>query len=1444
MKKKAFDVYVGIGSSAGGFEALSEFVTYLPERTGLYYFLAQHHALGEKSILANLLNRKSTVKVVLVELGMVFKPDIFYVLPPELKILIKKNKPTALKADLNLSIPLPNADLLFSELSTLKDSKIIVILFSGTGKDGTEGMRVVKDAGGITIAQVPEEALFESMPKSAIEANLVDYVLDVKDIAMKLVKLSSAFSDGTYKSEEIPFDAIVKILHKEKQLDLFKYKEETINRRIQKRMDALGLETTVEYAKYVKENQEEVDILNQEVLIGVTEFFRGEEAFEALKEQIKQKLIQKPQHSEFRLWSVACSSGEEAYSLAILVNEICQELNKKFYIKIFASDIDDIALQKAKAGEYKANALEHMQSELVEKYFLKTEYGYKVVKTLREQIIFAHHNFLNNPPFIKIDVVSCRNVLIYLKSDVQGDIFSIFHYSLNEDGLLFLGSSESTLQSPEFFTTLDNKNRIYEKKYDTKQPSFQMHVVHKYSNSLSKTRKQKMHKSPNTQEIEKNLQEDLFEYFSNGSLIVDNDFNIVYKKGDIPYLHFSDGLLSLNLFDNLDKQLHYEARAVIKKVQLSNMREMSKFIQLKSSKNETFVRVIAQPFVIPTYKCMILINFGEISAEELILNGTLLPSFDENSVISTLSSQVSETRSEMQNLSDELAFSKQNMAMMNGELQDSNEKLQSTVEELETSNEELQSSNEELQVSLTSNRELQNKLSLILESSMDGVVGLDMQSRHTFVNAQAAKMLGYSSEYLLGKESHRVWHHTKPDGSFYPEEECPIVSVLREGKSSRGEDLFWRKDGTSFPVEVMRSPIMEDEKIIGAVVSFHDISETKALELKIASEHALMDTYLKVSGLIIVFIGLDGIILDINDAGARVLGISKDKIIGMDWFENFTHSSTSSKETFYSIINDKEKSISHMINKIFDVNKEEHLISWSNATYTDEYGKIVGVLATGSDITKEEYLSEELLKSNLKYEQTFKAAQIGIAHIAPDGSWIDVNEYFCKLVGYTKAELLKLKFQDITYKDDLDLDLKYVKQLLDGETDTYHMEKRYIRKNGNIVWINISVVLMRDSSNKPLYFISIIQDISQIKMLMFELETKKNEFENIIRFAPNPMMVYSEDGTVMMLNEAFSELSGYTLKDIPTIKKWNEKVIGSKNIVEKEMIKTLFKNNVSIDKGQMKVVTKDAKELIWIRSLAPLGNIYNGQKVIVYSATDITKMQEKEEMMLAQSRQAAMGDMIGMIAHQWRQPLSVISMTVNNLRADLELDLEITSENLYELVDVINEQTQSLSHTIDDFRTFMRPVKEKEKVSLCDIYAKLRNMIEITLQNNEVTLSFVNSCEVELSTYTNELIQVFINLLNNSKDAFLERKIKNAKIEIITTFDAKFLTIEVKDNAGGIEKSVIKKLGEPYVSTKSINGTGLGLYMSKMIVEKHFNGNISWKNCDKGSCFTIKLPLV
>jgi two-component system CheB/CheR fusion protein len=1374
----------------------------------------------------------------------ILKPNILYVIPPELCIIATQENSLKVQDVAKESAPpLPNADFLLLELCKLKNAKVIAIILSGSGSDGTLGVKKVKESGGIAIAQLPEDALFESMPKHAIETKCVDYILAVKDIPQKLQRLHHAIKNGTYTTQELPFDSIRKILYQEKHLDLFKYKDETINRRIEKRMKILNIGSIKKYESYLKGHHEEVFFLSSEVLIGVTEFFRGKEAFDALKSVLMKKLSVLKDGSDFRVWSVACSSGEEPYSLAILIDEICFELGKSLHVRIFATDINAIALQKARDGIYSKHALAHLSEEHLSKYFKPTEDGYQIIKRLRDQIVFAYHNVLADPPFINIDLLTCRNILIYILRSIQSDLFSLFHFALNKNGLLFLGASESLQNSEKLFSTLDHKYRIYvkEEQEQIKHPIFSTKLI---QHSIKKTTTKGDFRMPilNQELIEEHLKEDLFDYYKNGCLIVDREFNIIYKKGDISYLKFSDGILSLNIFDNLEKNLQYNARLLLKQVAISNKLESTKFIQIE---NEEFVQISAQPFYLESYKSMILINFQKIDANSLLYNGTDIPNFSENTIITALSTQLLDAREEITNVAQELTLSKQNMDLINDELQNSNEKLQSTVEELETSNEELQSSNTELLAILTSNKELQNRLSLLLDSSLDGIVGLDMDSRHTFINQKAAQLLGYSSQYLIGKDSHKLWHHTKPDGSFYPEQECPITRVLKYGEENRGEDLLWRSDGSSFPVELVRSPIKEDDKIIGALVVFHDITKQKEQERQTKHEQDLISTYLNVAGTIVLMLDKNGNITTINEAGCKILGATKEEIIGLNWFKHFISKGETldAQEVFHSFMDKEHTEIAHHVNNIIDAEQKEHLIAWNNAPYTDEDGNIIGLIATGNDITKEEYLNTELIKTNIKYSQTFQAAQIGIAHIGCDGPWLDVNNYLCQLLGYTREEMLGLTFQDITFKDDLDLDLLKKQELLDGTSDHYQIQKRYICKDGHIIWATLSVVLISDTLKKPLYFISIIQDISQIKMLSLELESRKNELEDVVSFTPNPIMIYNENGTLLMMNQAWTELTGYTIRDIPNIQSWRTKACKENNSFEQIDMEKLFLENLPLNVGEVKILTKDNKELTWILSVSPLKNRYNEMRVVIASAMDITQLQRNEELMLLQSRQAAMGDMIGMIAHQWRQPLSVIGMVANNLKAALALQKEITVHDIEKLTSVLDEQTQYLSHTIDDFRTFFKPEKAKEKISLCKIFDKLKSMLLQTLENNNIILEFTHNCSIEIVTYPNELVQVLLNLINNAKDAIKERQIQNGKIIIDTQVDTENLTILIKDNAGGIDKSVITNLGEPYVTTKSKNGTGLGIYMSLMILGKHFHGNLTWKNCDDGSCFTIILPL-
>lgn len=856
--------------------------------------------------------------------------------------------------------------------------------------------------------------------------------------------------------------------------------------------------------------------------------------------------------------------------------------------------------------------------------------------------------------------------------------------------------------------------------------------------------------------------------------------------------------------------------------------------------------MIATPFANQHDTPFILLYFQELNAHSIEFDTREIVLPNKSSVIDNLTNRIKELQEDNHALLDELTLSKENMQLLNEELQSSNEELQSANEELETSNEELQSSNKELQSSMNHEQKMQRELSLILNSTHDGIVGLDMEGRHTFVNKAALAMLGFTEDELLGKNAHRIWHHTKPDGSHYPLEECTLHANLLKGISIRTEDLFFKKDGSAFEVEVLQNPIIADGKVNGAVLSFHDITEKKKLQKELEYEHQLADLYVNATDTIIMTLDTQGSITNINKKGYELLGLPKEKLLGKNFIQNFVP-----KELHHDVnnvldenVNKQNSQTKHFTNEIIDANQQEHLISWTNNPLKDKNGTVIGIITSGIDITNESKLTKKLFEQEHLYKLTFEEADVGIAHVSLDGKWIDTNAYLTKLLGYTKEEFQSMQVSDVTYPDDRDTDAQMLEHLITKNQNSYHIEKRYVHKNGKIVWVSLAVVLLRDEQKKPLYLLKIIRDISQLKLLMYQLEVEKNRFQQIVDFTPIPLMIYTKNGDILIFNQAFEEFTGYTTKEIPTIEKMVEKLFVNEDEKTIKNIKRYYKEPAKLPTHQYTITTKSNEKRVGIAHTVSLDdkNI-SGNTLYLIAVVDITEMQKKDELMLSQSRQAAMGDMLSMIAHQWRQPLSVISMVSNNIQAQIELQGSVDAKSLQELIHTLNDQTKYLSHTIDDFRNFFKPDRKKELVTTQSIIQKLVHLVEKSLENNNITLSLPKESDIEFCTYQNQLLQVLINIFNNAKDAIKENTKAGGHISIDVTKKANDIHFTICDNGGGIKPEILKKLGEPYVTSKSKNGTGLGVYMSKIIVEKHLGGELFWKNSDNGCCFGITLPI-
>jgi len=506
----------------------------------------------------------------------------------------------------------------------------------------------------------------------------------------------------------------------------------------------------------------------------------------------------------------------------------------------------------------------------------------------------------------------------------------------------------------------------------------------------------------------------------------------------------------------------------------------------------------------------------------------------------------------------------------------------------------------------------------------------------------------------------------------------------------------------------------------------------------------------------------------------------------------------------------------------------------------DDAGKPIRMVGTHTDITKRKDIEEALKVSNDKFEKAFnRTPNIIIITNMKTGKIYEVNQRFVDILGYPKEEVLGKTTFDINLWTNFDNREEYLKSLNDIDS-VYGTVYSFNCKDGSVIMAQIYASVIEIKNEK--YILAVADDITQRQKNLELLKQKKRELETVIQEAPNPIMLHNEDGKVLMINKVWKSLSGYNYEEIDTIEKWTKNAYVKNMSTVKSGINKLYKLKHRVDEGEYEITTKKGKIIIWKFSSAPLGIIDN-KRTVISSAMDITELQENQKMLMSQSRNAALGEMIAMIAHQWRQPLAVIAMEINNLQLGIALEEEIAPHKLNTIGNNISLQVQHLSKTIDDFRNFLKPTKEKVLSSACKVMKSAIEILEKSLENYNITLEITTDCKSEILILPNELLQVFLNLINNSRDVLQDSKLSDAHITITINEDEKFITTTICDNGGGIQEEILENLGKPYTSSKGLNGTGLGIYMSKIIIEKHFKGTLSWQNRDKGACFIVILPL-
>ncbi len=699
--------WVGIGASAGGLEAIQDLCESLPDNANMIYIVAQHLSPKHESKLTELIQRGTSVKVETVVSGVEAKPNVIYITPPQKDVYVDGDKIFLKEVD-EPSKPKPSVNNLFVSLAEMKKEHAIGVILSGTGSDGAHGIKTIKASGGCTYAQTPESATYDGMPKAAEDTDCVDFLLSAAEIGSHLAHFSTQLPKALrlkVEAEETQdtFSELVKIVRKQCGVSFKQYKKATLQRRIERRMLAVGVSNFEEYVDLLKSSTDEVQLLYKDILISVTNFFRDPSTFKEIEGVLESIGKSKENNDPIRIWVVGCATGEEAYSLAILLVEMLGGLEKldESDHQIFATDVDTNALGVARRGIYNEASMADVPAKYREKYFKKSGQQYEVINELKRLILFSGHNIIDDPPFMRVDLITCRNLLIYFEQELQKKVYRIFHYSLRNKGYLFLGKSESTAQVTDIFRAVKAQARIFQKR------SVNSYNPQRFFLS-GKSSVIEQHVSRSSREFDKTptLPETLIEQFSEASILINDNLDVehIYGNSDY-YLKLNKGKPSLNLCEIVIETFKHEVRPLVFKALRTKAAANGQLRKLTIDGAHYRVKMTVYPVQVDeNNERFLLVCF---SRENEVVSESEIQMYDSKDLkIKELEDELAMAREHIQTVIEELETSNEELQSMNEELQSSNEELQSSNEELETTNEELQSTNEEL---VTMNDELNEK---------------------------------------------------------------------------------------------------------------------------------------------------------------------------------------------------------------------------------------------------------------------------------------------------------------------------------------------------------------------------------------------------------------------------------------------------------------------------------------------------------------------------------------------------------------------------------------------------------------------------------------------------------------------------------------------------------------------------------------------------------------
>lgn len=1001
---------VGIGASAGGLEAMDLFFKNMPVDYGMAFVVVQHLDPTRVGILPEILQRSTAMKVMQATDLLKVKPNQIYVIPPNKNILI-------LKGFLHLFDPIETRglrlpiDVFLRSLANDRLNKSIGIILSGMGADGSIGIKAIKEKGGLILVQDPLSAKFDSMPRNAMKSVNADIVAPAHELPSKLLSLLNnilpiAPEEAIDDKNKGSIDKIIILLREQTGHDFLMYKKSTLMRRIERRKGIHQIDEIKTYVHFLQENPKEVELLFKELLIGVTSFFRDHAVWEKLKNVVLPDMIKNyPDGYALRAWIPACSTGEEAYSLAIIFKEVIENSkeNRNLTLQIFATDLDVDAIEKARRGIFPPNITADVSAERIKTFFVREGDNYRITASIREMIVFAPHDVIKDPPFTKVDILTCRNMLIYIEPPLQKKIISLYNYSLNVYGIMVLGSAESVGRNNDGFEIIDSKLKIFKK-----IPTAISLELNDFPSSFSSNKNMSSEIKKSTNSIE-NIQtitdQIVLQRFAPASVLVN-------EKGDIVYITGRTGKYLEPVAGKANWNIHAMARHGIKNELLDAFHKAMKSfepvsvenIKIDSNGGANFVNIIVQRIENPeAVKGMIIVAFkdvpGSTEFEKVENKNKKQTVFSKQKELET---ELRQSNDALQNTREEMQRSQEELKSTNEELQSTNEELQSTNEELTTSKEEMQSLNEELQ---TVNAELQSKL-LDFEQANNDMKNL--------LNSTEIATLFLDKELNIRRYTDPVNRIFKLRSTDTGRPFTDLVSNLQYPKMGMHaqqviktlipiQKTIASNEGKWFYVRIMPYRTLDD-RIDGLVITFTDITSAKQAEEALVSENRYRRLFESAKDGIIILDAQTGKIIDVNPFLIELLRYSKEQFMEkFIWEIGSLKDIVANKEKFKEL--QKKKIVRYENLPLETADGLEISVEFVSNEYLINSNKFIQCIIR--DLSDRKQIEDALKISETRFHHLFESAKDGIMFIEADsGKIIDINPFLIHLLDFQKEQVI------------------------------------------------------------------------------------------------------------------------------------------------------------------------------------------------------------------------------------------------------------------------------------------------------------------------------------------------------------------------------------------------------------------------------------------------------